>query len=57
MHDGSAKVLFASCSTPDVALVLVRDTWRDVGNGPIEIRVYRGGKLKSEGPPLVRWGA
>ncbi len=55
MRDGSAAVLFASCSTPAVALMMVRKTWLDDGQEPVEIRVYAGGKKKSVGPPLVRW--
>jgi len=57
MSDGSATVLFASCSTPAVALWMVRDAWLASGQEPVEIRVYADGKVKSVGPPLVRWRA
>jgi hypothetical protein len=57
MSDGTAAVLFASCSTPAVALWMVRDTWLGQGDKPVEIRVYAGGREKSVGSPLVRWRA
>jgi len=57
MRDGSAALLFASCSTPAVALMMARDAWLGSGQEPVEIRVYAAGKLKSVGPPLVRWQA
>jgi hypothetical protein len=57
MRDGSAAVLFASCSTPTVALDMVRRTWLDQGDEPIEIRVYRGGKGKATGQALATWRA
>lgn len=50
MSDGSAAVLFASCSTPAVALWMVRDAWLGSGQEPVEIRVYAGGRIKSIGP-------
>jgi hypothetical protein len=55
MRDGSAGVLFASCSTPSLALDMVRRTWLGQGDEPIEIRVYRGGRTKPIGPPLATW--
>ena len=57
MRDGSAGVLFASCSSPAVALDMVRQTWLSQGDEPVDIRVYRGGKVKALGRPLATWWA
>ena len=44
MRDGSVAVLFASCSTPAVALEMVLKTWLGQGDEPVEIHIYREGK-------------
>jgi hypothetical protein len=54
MRDGSAAVLFASCSTPAIALDGARQTWLGRGDEPIEIREYRGGNTKPIGRPTCR---
>jgi hypothetical protein len=55
MSEGTAALLFANCSTAAVGLWMVRDTWLDGGQQPVEIRVYAGGQLKSIGSVLASW--
>ena len=57
MPDGSVAVLFASTSTPAVALELSRATWKADGTSPVKVAVYRGGKSKAIGPALLLWNA
>jgi hypothetical protein len=56
MSDGSAAVLFASCHGPalGVAMSMARETWEQLGQDPVEIRIYAGGQDKAEGRVLAR---
>ena len=57
MPDGSVTVLFGSTATPESALQLVRATFQGQDLQPARIEVYRGGKTRPIGKPLVEWPA
>ena len=57
MPDGSVEVLFGSTATPESALEIVRATFHGHAVRPVKIQVYRGGKTRPVGKPLVEWNA
>ena len=57
MPDGSAMVLFGSTSTPEIAVQLVLASSEPDMPKPVKVTIYRGGKTRPVGKPLLQWSA